>query len=246
MRKALSSILGTAVLLLILMPVGVRPAQGKAVGPPQVAWKDMTFDQKKAYMKEAVTPTMKPIFQAFDAKEFKKFDCVTCHGKDGVERKFKMPSNDIKPLPGTPEAFQAKMKTEDKVPGIATVAPAAASTGELVSELFKQSAELVKKEVALAKSEALVELKQEVRMAERLGVAAVCALCGLNLLLVAAAMALGHVLPEWAAALVVAGVVLLAGALAAWMGWGKRVRQPLERTQRTLKEDLRWAKERLA
>jgi hypothetical protein len=149
-------------------------------------------------------------------------------------------------LQSTTSRREAKMKTEDKVPGIATVAPAAASTGELVSELFKQSAELVKKEVALAKSEALVELKQEVRMAERLGVAAVCALCGLNLLLVAAAMALGHVLPEWAAALVVAGVVLLAGALAAWMGWGKRVRQPLERTQRTLKEDLRWAKERLA
>jgi hypothetical protein len=151
-------------------------------------------------------------------------------------------------LESTTSRREAKMKTEDKVkvPGIATAAPAAASTGELVSELFKQSAELVKKEVALAKSEVLVEVKQEVKMAERLGVAAVCALCGLNLLLVAAAMALAHVLPAWAAALVVAGVVLLVGALAAWLGWGKRVKQPLERTQRTLKEDVRWAKERLA
>jgi putative superfamily III holin-X len=149
-------------------------------------------------------------------------------------------------LQSTTSQREAKMKTEDKVPGIATAAPAAASTGELVSELFKQSAELVKKEVALAKAEVLVEVKQEVKMAERLGVAAVCALCGLNLLLVAAAMALAHVLPAWAAALVVAGVVLLVGGLAAWLGWGKRVKQPLERTQRTLKEDVRWAKERLA
>ena len=116
MRKALSSILGTAVLLLILMPVGVRPAQGKAVGPPQVAWKDMTFDQKKAYMKEAVTPTMKPIFQAFDKKKFKTVNCQTCHGEDGADRKFKMPSNDIHPLPNTKEGFEAKLKAEPTWP----------------------------------------------------------------------------------------------------------------------------------
>jgi cytochrome c len=45
----------------------------------------MTFDQKRAYMKTAVVPTMKPIFQAFDAKKFKKVDCVTCHGEDGAD-----------------------------------------------------------------------------------------------------------------------------------------------------------------
>jgi hypothetical protein len=59
---------------------------------------------------------MKPIFQAFDAKKFKTFDCATCHGKDGVERKFKMPSNDIHPLPNTKEAFEAKLKTEPTWP----------------------------------------------------------------------------------------------------------------------------------
>ena len=36
----------------------------------------MTFEQKKAYMKAAVTPTMKPIFQTFDGKKFKTFNCV--------------------------------------------------------------------------------------------------------------------------------------------------------------------------
>jgi cytochrome c553 len=102
--------------VLLLLASGVRPAEGKTVGPPAVAWKDMTFAQKRAYMKTAVTPTMKPIFQAFDAKQFKTFDCATCHGKDGADRKYKMPSNDIKPLPGTPEAFQAKLKTEPTWP----------------------------------------------------------------------------------------------------------------------------------
>ena len=116
MRKRLPAILVPAVLFLLLVPAGVRLAQGKAVGPPQVAWKDMTFKQKKAYMKDAVSPTMKPIFQAFDDKRFKKFNCETCHGKDGVERKFKMPSNDIHPLPNTKEGFEAKLKEEPTWP----------------------------------------------------------------------------------------------------------------------------------
>jgi mono/diheme cytochrome c family protein len=118
MRKRLSSILFTAtlVVLSIVIPSGVRLARGKTVGPPEVAWKDMTVKQKTAYMKTAVVPTMKPVFQAFDAKKFKTVNCVTCHGKDGADRKFKMPSNDIHPLPGTKEAFEAKLKTEPTWP----------------------------------------------------------------------------------------------------------------------------------
>src|SRR5688572_13808040 len=116
--RALSSILVSAVLVLLWLaaPAGVRAAQGKVVGPPEVAWKDMTFKQKKAYMKDAVMPTMKPIFQAFDAKKFKTFKCQTCHGDDGADRKFKMPSNGIHPLPNTKEAFEARLKAEPTWP----------------------------------------------------------------------------------------------------------------------------------
>src|ERR1700722_10783916 len=116
MRHRPSSVSFTVTLALLLIPSGVRVASGKAIGPPEVAWKDMTFQQKKAYMKEHVTPTMKPIFQAFDEKKFKTFTCVTCHGQDGADRKFKMPSNDIHPLPNTPAAFQAKLKSEPTWP----------------------------------------------------------------------------------------------------------------------------------
>jgi hypothetical protein len=116
MHRRLSSVLVVAALALIFVPSGVRPAGAKTVGPPEVAWKDMTFEQKKAYMKVAVTPTMKPIFQAFDGKKFKTFNCVSCHGADGADRKFKMPSNDIHPLPNTHEAFEAKLKTEPTWP----------------------------------------------------------------------------------------------------------------------------------
>jgi hypothetical protein len=56
--------------VLLSIPSGAGVASGKAVGPPEIAWKDMTFQQKKPYTKKAVTPTMKPIFQAFDGKKF--------------------------------------------------------------------------------------------------------------------------------------------------------------------------------
>ena len=95
------------------------PSSVHADAPSKVAkvnWKDMTFKQKKDFMKKSVTPTMKPIFQAFDAKKFKTFECATCHGADGSERKYKMPSNDTAALPGTPEAFQAKLKKEPDWP----------------------------------------------------------------------------------------------------------------------------------
>ena len=121
-----------------------------------------------------------------------------------------------------------------------------ASTDELVSELFAQSTKLVKTEVALAKAELLADLKREAQGAEGPGIAAVCALCGLNLLLMASVLALAYALPAWAAALVVAGLVLVTGAVAATQGWGRRVTNPLARRPNLPKEDVRWAREGLA
>ena len=101
---------------IVIVAVATIPSRSRnaeaAVGPPNVAWKDLTYDQKKAFMKAAVVPALKPVFQKFDPKKFKNVTCATCHGDDGTDRKYKMPSNDIAPLPSTPEAFQAKMKKE--------------------------------------------------------------------------------------------------------------------------------------
>ena len=41
---------------------------------------------------------------------------VNDHGKDGRDRKYKMPSNGIHPLPNTKEAFEAKLKAEPTWP----------------------------------------------------------------------------------------------------------------------------------
>jgi len=90
-------------------------AAAKLAGPPK-PWKDMTAKERGKYMKTVVTPKMKPVFQAFDGKTFKRFTCETCHGKSPEERKFKMPSPDIHALPGTPEAFKAKLAAEPTWP----------------------------------------------------------------------------------------------------------------------------------
>ncbi|MBL9021500.1 MAG: hypothetical protein JNL21_04845 [Myxococcales bacterium] len=62
--------------------------------PAKKAWKDMTADEKKKFMATDVMPAMAKTFGEFDAKEFGKFECVTCHGDAGKGDKatFKMPN----------------------------------------------------------------------------------------------------------------------------------------------------------
>jgi len=116
MRFTVASLSSLMVLSLTLLPTAAGLAKTKVVGPPEVAWKDMKYVQRREYMKTAVMPKMKPIFQNFDGKTFADFTCETCHGADAGKRKYKMPSPDIKPLPNTPEAFQAKLKAEPTWP----------------------------------------------------------------------------------------------------------------------------------
>lgn len=120
------------------------------------------------------------------------------------------------------------------------------SNRELIGHVIESATLLAKKEIELAKAELKKDLKAEVAMAKGLGLGAICALFTVNLMLVAAALALGNVMAEWAAALVVAAVVLTVGTVAGVVGWKKRVTNPLESTRRSLKEDVLWAKERLA
>jgi hypothetical protein len=119
---------------------------------------------------------------------------------------------------------------------------------DLVAELTRTGAQLARKELELVRAEARENLRSEVLMAGGLGVAGVCALLVVELLLVAVVLALmeGGVLPGWAAALVVAAVVLAVGTAAGLWGWARRVRKPLETTRRSVQNGVRWAKEQVA
>jgi hypothetical protein len=78
-------------------PTATATAAPTATTPPppeKKAWKDMSFDERKKFMATEVMPAMAKTFQEFDAKEFAKFECVTCHGDAGKGDKatFKMPN----------------------------------------------------------------------------------------------------------------------------------------------------------
>ena len=120
------------------------------------------------------------------------------------------------------------------------------SNRQLITDITAKASLLVRKEIDLAKTEIRADLQAQVGVAKALGVAGVAAFCGLNLLLLAAVLALATIMPGWAAALAVAGVALGIGAVMGYIGWRRMVKKPLARTRQTLKEDLRWVKERLA
>jgi hypothetical protein len=112
------------------------------------------------------------------------------------------------------------------------------STKELLGRIVEESKALVRNEIELARAELMADLKAEARVAKGLGAGAILGLCGLNLALVT-------VLPAWAAGLIVMGVVLAVAGIVAAVAWSRRVRTPLERTRKHLKDDARWMKEKL-
>ncbi|MEO6325138.1 MAG: phage holin family protein [Thermoanaerobaculia bacterium] len=147
------------------------------------------------------------------------------------------------------------MTLEDPRPG-ADTAPASAPADsealrkvplkDLLSDIADRVKLLASKEVELAKAEIKADLHAEIGMAKSLAVAAVCAILGLNMLLVAAAFALANVVPEWAAALILAAPFLILAIVMGAVAKTKRVKRPLEATRASLKEDFEWTKNRLA
>ncbi len=113
-------------------------------------------------------------------------------------------------------------------------------------KLVSQAELLAKKEIELAKTELRADLRSEARVAEGLGVAAVAALVTVNLLLFTAALALSLVMPGWAAGLIVSGVMLMVALLFALVSWRRRLRDPMAHTRRTLKDGVKWTRERFA
>jgi uncharacterized membrane protein YqjE len=123
--------------------------------------------------------------------------------------------------------------------------PRSLPSPRLVGETAREAIALIRAQVELAKVELKEDLRSETAAAKGLSVAAVAGLSGLNLLLVAAAFGLASVMPVWAALLIVAAVVLLVAGIAAAIGV-KKLRVPLQRTRKSLQEDVRWVKERTA
>ena len=74
-----------------------------APGPPELAWKSMTREQRVTYMEKVVVPEMRPLFVAIDPNRFATFGCRTCHGPTLDDDTFDMPNPELLLLPDTPE-----------------------------------------------------------------------------------------------------------------------------------------------
>jgi hypothetical protein len=136
------------------------------------------------------------------------------------------------------EATELRGPQRDRITGLSTL--------QLVKEIALQSGLLVKKQVELAKTELRSDVRTEAKVAGGLGVAAVCGIIAVTLLLVTAAFALALVMPAWGAGLIVTGFVAAVAGVVAGVSWKRRVRQPLEASRHELKRGLQFTKERFA
>lgn len=112
---------------------------------------------------------------------------------------------------------------EDRAQATSPVA-AELGTGELVRQASQQVSELVRAELRLATAEFKDKAGQAGKGAGLLGGAGLVSLYGVGAALAAAIAALALVLPVWAAALIVAGVLFVVAAVLALVG-RKRVRR---------------------
>ena len=152
---------------------------------------------------------------------------------------------------GRPQILEVTLPKESLMASVTSHVPIdsetqSLSTRQLLTRLLETVSLLVTKEVELARAEIKADLKAELDMVKLLVAAGVVAMFGVNLLLVAAVFALTAWMPGWVAALGGTALLLAIGALLGLIGWKHRVSEPLAVTRKTVKEDVQWAKERLA
>ena len=120
------------------------------------------------------------------------------------------------------------------------------SLGELFGELSRETSELFRKEVALAKAELTQKANQVGVDIGFLAAGGAVAYAGFLALVAAVILLLGEAIPLWLSALIVGLLVGAAGGLLVRQGLQrlKTVSPAPEQTVETLKEDAEWLKNR--
>ena len=122
------------------------------------------------------------------------------------------------------------------------------SLGALFSELAQETGTLVRKEVELASVEMTAKAKSAGREAVLVATGAAIAMLGAMALSAALILALGMLLPLWAAALVVGAMLAGTGGVLAVLGIRafKGIEGAPRQTIETLEENKRWLSEQMS
>ena len=139
------------------------------------------------------------------------------------------------------------MSVQDGNGSVAGVGAERRPFGQLVASIVGGFGILARKHVELAKIEAAEAVSVRGKGAGMMAGAAVVAMYAVGFLAAAAAAALALVLPVWAAILIVAVLMLVVAWALVMLGRRTIKSAPAagERTQETLKEDMRWAKQQI-
>jgi uncharacterized membrane protein YqjE len=118
---------------------------------------------------------------------------------------------------------------------------------EVLQDVIGNVQEIVRSEVRLAKAEIKEEAAKAKSSAMLLGVGAASAVYAVLFLLLMTVYALTFVMPNWAAALVVGGVLAIVAVVAVSIGMKrfKEIHPTPERTVETIKENVEWVKQRV-
>ena len=121
------------------------------------------------------------------------------------------------------------------------------SIGELFASLARDTSNLVRSEVELAKTEMTQKVSSLGKDAGMIGAGAALAYAGLLALIAAVILGLGELIPMWLSALIVGLVVVGIGYALIQRGRTAMSRMDLtpRQTIETLKEDKEWAKDQI-
>jgi uncharacterized membrane protein YqjE len=115
---------------------------------------------------------------------------------------------------------------------------------DILRDVLTNVQDIVRAEVRLAKAEIGEDLNKARSAGLLIGAGAVCAVVCALFLLLACVYALSLVMPDWAAALIVAAAAGVAAAMTVSLGLKRfKTVQAAPRTVATLKEDVRWARQ---
>jgi hypothetical protein len=118
------------------------------------------------------------------------------------------------------------------------------SIPEILQDVLTNIQDIVRAEVRLAKAELGEELDRARSGGLLIGAGAVAAIFSALFLLLACVYALGLVMPDWAAALIVAAAVGVAAVVTLGLGLKRfRAIRAAPKTAASLKENVRWAKQ---